>query len=60
MNRDEIARKFSKVINIDSLENDSDTPDYILGYYLVDCLEAFNQAFKQRREHYSYEGKSDQ
>jgi hypothetical protein len=35
-------------INSHSAENSSDTPDFILAQYLVRCLEAFDQAIRQR------------
>lgn len=46
---DELRKKITEAINWCSAENDSSTPDFILGEFLVDCLEAFNIA-TQRRE----------
>ena len=40
----------SAVINIHSMENGSDTPDYILAEYLDDCLRAFDHAARARTE----------
>lgn len=40
--RNLVIDEFTKTINRYSLENDSYTPDYILGEYLYDCLMAFN------------------
>lgn len=47
------------LINDYSLENDSDTPDYILANYLKDCLDAFDEAVNARREWHSTENTKD-
>jgi len=39
------------LINKHSMENGSDTPDFVLAMYLRDCLNAFNRA-NQRRKPY--------
>ena len=44
----EFEKELERLINSHSLENESDTPDYILAKYLVRCLEAFNAATKHR------------
>lgn len=36
--KDIIIEEFRKIINSHSLENDSNTPDFILAEYLWDCL----------------------
>jgi len=36
------------LINQNSKENGSDTPDFILADYLADCLDAFNKAVTRR------------
>jgi len=41
-----------EAINIYSQENGSDTPDYILAEYLVDCLAKFNKAVNDREVYY--------
>jgi hypothetical protein len=46
--RDRIAR----AINATSSENGSNTPDFILAEYLVDCLTAFDKAVTKRGEWY--------
>ncbi len=38
--------------NKHSIENGSDTPDYILAMYIMDCLAAFNKATCYREAHY--------
>ena len=46
-----IIREFTKVINRLSLENNSNTPDYILAEYLYSCLESFNKATREKIKH---------
>lgn len=38
------------LINCNSLEEGSNTPDFILADYLADCLEAFDRAVQRREE----------
>lgn len=45
-------KELSGLINKHSLENESDTPDYILADYLNRCLFAFNCATRKRKEWY--------
>jgi hypothetical protein len=58
-NKNEIIEKvpFEKalqtLINQYSMENDSNTPDYILADYLTDCLDSFNKATNRRNKHYN-------
>lgn len=42
----------STLINAHSLENESDTPDFILAEYLTDCLAAFDKATEGRTKWY--------
>lgn len=37
-----------QLINRESLENKSDTPDFILAEYMAACLDAFNKAVNRR------------
>lgn len=46
--RDDIQQ----AINKHSIENGSDTPDFILAEYLIDCLRAFDKATVRREEWY--------
>lgn len=39
-------------INNHSAENGSDTPDFVLAGYLLDCLAAFDKATNARRRWY--------
>lgn len=40
------------LINQNSIENGSNTPDFILADYLVDCLKAFDKAVEKRSKWY--------
>lgn len=40
------------LLNSYSLENTSNTPDFILAQYLLDCLRAYNTAVTKRAEWY--------
>lgn len=42
------AKELEILINKHSLENDSNTPDFLLAEYLCSCLDAFNLATKKR------------
>lgn len=53
-NCNEFKEALCELINMYSLENDSDTPDYILADYLCSCLEAFNAAHKVRQNRHNY------
>lgn len=44
----DLASEIAKVINRHSRENASNTPDFILGEYLLSCLEAFEHASRKR------------
>ena len=41
-----------EILNKASRENESNTPDYILAQYLMNCLEAFENAIIQREQHW--------
>jgi len=46
-------RELSDLLNKESMENGSDTPDFILARYLVSCLKAFNRAVTDRAKWYA-------
>jgi len=46
------GEEIRRVLNLYSMENTSDTPDFILAAYLLDCLQAFAKATKRREEWY--------
>jgi hypothetical protein len=51
-NDDELIRDLAAVLNSHSRENRSNTPDFILAEYLVDCLYSFEAASNRREEWY--------
>ena len=46
----EFKAELEALLNRCSQENGSDTPDFILAEYLVDCLATFNRATLARTE----------
>lgn len=46
-------KKLEQLINKYSLENGSDTPDFILAMYLNDCLQAYNKASQAKQKWYN-------
>ena len=48
--RSKFRTKIEAAINEQSLENESNTPDFILAEYLGDCLLAFDKAINKREE----------
>jgi hypothetical protein len=47
-----LRERISHAINATSSENGSNTPDFILGEYLTDCLSVFDRAVRRRGEWY--------
>ena len=48
----EFEKELTELLNRHSAENGSDTPDFILAVYLMDCLLAYNCALKKREKWY--------
>ena len=48
---DSFRAKIEILINMFSLENGSDTPDYVLAEYLTDCLKAYDKAAQGAYRH---------
>ena len=46
--------ELAEVINRHSKENSSNTPDYILANFLLDCLESWNCAINARDKWYGF------
>jgi hypothetical protein len=46
------TQELQSLINRHSMENGSDTPDFILAQYLNGCLEAYNAALTKREAWY--------
>ena len=55
--RSEAIKEFTIIINKYSLENESNTPDFILAEYLMKCLEA-HAALQVQRGIWYVSGKS--
>lgn len=49
---DNLRKDIEEAINNHSLENNSNTPDFILAEYLTDCLETFDKAINKRENWY--------
>ena len=49
---DTFERELKILINRHSMENESNTPDFILAQYLRGCLEVFNAVVQQREKWY--------
>ena len=47
---EEFVREIAKVVNRYSIENNSDTPDYILAEYMAGCLTVFENTLRNRNE----------
>ena len=50
-------RELQSLINDQSMENASNTPDWILADYLAACLDAFDRATQQRETWYGRESR---
>ena len=46
----DFEKELTTLLNRYSMENDSDTPDYILAKYLTGCLDVFNNIVAERRD----------
>ena len=47
--------ELTQLLNRHSKENESNTPDFILAKYLLDCLGSFNNAIAARKSWYGAE-----
>ena len=54
MSRADLVRDLAGVVNRHSIENDSNTPDFILAEFLADQLDAFKKASRQRECWYGH------
>lgn len=55
LNKTEFRQAVEQAINQSSLENGSDTPDFILAEFLVGCLETYDKALVAREKWYGRE-----
>ena len=49
-----LEQEIAAVLNRYSADNGSNTPDFILAEYLLECLAAFNAATRARGEWYGH------
>lgn len=55
-NKSKFAKELRGLINSYSIENGSNTPDFILAEYMMRCLETFNHIVTWREKWYSKDG----
>lgn len=48
----EFERELTSLLNCQCLENESNTPDFVLAKFLVDSLASFNNAIRRREAWY--------
>lgn len=51
-NPSKLRKEIEQAINKCSMENGSNTPDFILAEYLIDCLWIFDKTVNKREEWY--------
>ena len=52
MNEEKFREEIDELLNRCSAENGSDTPDFVLARFLIDCLAAFDRAVVARERFY--------
>ncbi len=52
MEEETFEDKLCQLINGESLENNSNTPDFILAKFMQSCLDSFHEAVRQRESWY--------
>jgi hypothetical protein len=52
MSKSSFKKQLSDLINRNSIENGSNTPDFILAEYLSDCLKTWEKITKSREKWY--------
>ena len=57
-NRTDFRAELSSLLNRHSMENGSDTPDFLLAEYMADCLDAFDRMMTKRASWYAPEPKA--
>lgn len=48
-------QELKELINRHSIENESDTPDYILARYILNCLYSYSCAVRTRDQFFGFE-----
>ena len=51
-NYSEFQKELQKLINVHSMENGSNTPDWILAEHLVSCLKQYDQSVIHREQYF--------
>ena len=54
MNETDFERELRELINRHSIENQADTPDFILAKFVTGCLAAFAAAVRARDEFWGF------
>ena len=54
MSESNFRKRLEEVINSESMENESNTPDFILADFMAKSLEAFDHAVLQRERWYGH------
>ena len=52
---EDFRKELETLINKHSMENGSDTPDFLLAEYLTDCLNTFEKTMQKREKWYGRE-----
>lgn len=51
-NKETLEKELTTLLNKHCVENDSNTPDFILAQYLMECLILFNRTIMKRSQWY--------
>ena len=60
MEEETFAQALESLLNKHSMENESNTPDFILAGYLLSCLSAFNAGVVRRESWYGHQHRPGQ
>jgi hypothetical protein len=58
--RSDFRKRLEELINTHSMENGSDTPDYILANFMTNSLNAFDTAVNERERFYDRQEELDE
>ena len=59
MNKSDFKKELAGLINKYSLENRSNTPDYLLANYLMACLDNYSHIVRNRDDWYNFKPWND-
>jgi len=54
MDKTLFRQELENLINKNNKENESNTPDFILADFLIDCLTSFDKAINKRTKWYDF------